>query len=136
MLKREDLQPLSECSGKYGAPMGRHGGTGDADYTGLVYLEPILDPCPNACGAYDYGGAYWGSGGMVWRAIPAEGDLDSTFFRASGGASRIEEKARAESGFESARFEVLPAPLGGCNAEEGDPCAYCLECDAEEESDT
>lgn len=138
MLKREELQPLSQCGGKYGAPMGRAGGNGDSSYAGLVYLEPILDPCPNACGAYDYGGAYWGGGRMVWRAIPAEDDLEETYFR---GASSLDcresiiDAARKESGFDGATFEVLAEPLGGCAADDGLPCDYCLEMETEEESE-
>lgn len=131
-------QPLPKVSSKYGSPMGRAGDNPDSDYTGLVYLEPILDPCPNACGAYDYGGAYWGTGGNVWRCVASE-EFDGaeshweTFFRGPSSLDsddRIEAAAR-ESGWDSARFEILE-PLGGCKADDGEPCDWCYECEAEE----
>lgn len=135
-LTANDIEPISEVSGRYGAPMGRSGDMPDPDYRGLVFLEPILDPCPNACGAYDYGGAYWGAGGMVWRAVAAEGDC-VTYFRGASSLDseeRIIESAKESGGWNSARFHIFPDPLGGCDGE-SEPCDYCLECMGEEESE-
>ena len=142
------LQPLMELAVKYGAPMARGGDNPDADYTGLVYLEPILDPCPHSCGAYDYGGAYWGTGGMVYRCHAREEDSEgnvstwSTYWRGphhygftdSDNVCAAAADPEKGCGWDGATFEVIQ-PLGGCTAdlEGGEPCDWCHQCETEEE---
>lgn len=58
---------LSNVSSKYGAPMGRRS---DIDLYGKVRLARVrLDS-----GGYDNGGAYWGHGEPLWRALDTEGN--------------------------------------------------------------
>ena len=59
----ERFNPFPKLSGRYGAPMGRHGGTLSSD------LEPSQLCVSRPQGEYDSGGAYWGLGeelGPVW----------------------------------------------------------------------
>lgn len=142
MSFKETLQPLRDVPLMHGAPMGRHGDNPDADYTGVVYLEPILDPCPHSDGCYDYGGAYWGSGGMVYRCHAADGgDEWRTYWRGPSHYAFTDKEtvcatAKKDSGWDSATFEVIE-PLAGCAADldGGEPCVWCHECEAREEEE-
>lgn len=124
------MQPLPKVNCKYGAPIGRCSDQSDPDFRGTVVCEPILDPCPNACGAYDYEGAYWGVGDMVWRCECVEGAGMWTLYRRSGD---IEADMRKEMPF-AAAIEVLERPVGEhCGADWGEePCEWCMECEVEE----
>jgi len=118
------VQPLKTVNGKYGAPMGRaNSGPVDPDFDGTVYVEPILDPCPNACGSYDYGGAYWGCGVMVYRGFYFQDGLNEFFFRADDPLKHIGEE------MPDAEINLLERPLAGCRADDGEPCDWCHECE-------
>ena len=62
--------PLPNVSSKYGAPMGRcdHAHPGN-EYKVYVHQIPV-----NA-GGNDKGGAYWGLGAPLFRAISADGEF-------------------------------------------------------------
>lgn len=142
----KELPPaLDNGSSRYGAQMGRPGEPMDSTFSGLVYVEPIGDPCPNACGAYDYAGAYWGVGTPVYRLAWFDGDSWRFHFaRISGIASydypNSYDLRRAvlalEDGFdESATFQLIErqgADLCGADSDCGEPCEYCYECEASE----
>ena len=57
---------LPEVSTKYGAPMGRHsyGEAGQCPPRSISLRKLPMD----ASGAYDTGGAYWGTGDTIWVA--------------------------------------------------------------------
>ena len=63
---------LREVDGARGAPMGRLAHHGDYD----ANIKLIVHHCPFVDGAYDEGGAYWGAGEPLWRAIEPEGDVE------------------------------------------------------------
>lgn len=69
---------LSEVNGSRGAPMGRrdtHADDCHAPIKLIVHHLPFVD------GDYDAGGAYWGAGEPLWRALEPEGEVEF-FFRA------------------------------------------------------
>jgi len=72
-----EIPKLPNGSGRRGSQMGRHL-VGQPH--GKVFLEPITDECPTACGAYDYEGAYWGCGKTVWRGCGFDEDGDAFQF--------------------------------------------------------
>ncbi|MFA7334859.1 MAG: hypothetical protein WC130_11295 [Kiritimatiellia bacterium] len=58
---------LTDVGGRYGAPMGR--GSEHLELGDTVHLHRVtLDP-----GGYDAGGAYWGLGAPLWRAVATDG---------------------------------------------------------------
>jgi hypothetical protein len=64
---------LSEVSRAYGAPMGR------PEHYRPDRKKPIrliVHHCPFVDGDYDEGGAYWGAGTPLWRAVEIEGDTE------------------------------------------------------------
>lgn len=68
-----NFQPLSEVGSARGAPMGRrdhHADDQDAPIKLIVHHLPFVD------GDYDAGGAYWGAGEPLWRAVEPEGDVE------------------------------------------------------------
>jgi len=60
--------PLATVGGRYGAPMGRGRVIPDEGDAFTVY-RVTLDP-----GGYDAGGAYWGIGAPLWRAVTPDGE--------------------------------------------------------------
>lgn len=62
--------PITDCSCKYGAPMGRRSDLAtDGDPIKLCLRHvPFIDGC------YDQGGAYWGSPENLWVAWGDDGD--------------------------------------------------------------
>lgn len=64
---RADSAALPQVGGRYGAPMGRRD-TANRDAARVILRRVTLDP-----GGYDAGGAYWGVGADLWRAIDPEG---------------------------------------------------------------
>ena len=105
---------------------------------GTVYLEPITDECPSACGAYDYEGAYWGTGKTVWRGTgyDDEGDSFEFTFRSSSAdnpeqvIADAKETADDITGMvETCVFQVIPQQ-SECSLNGG--CEHCLN-DEEEE---
>lgn len=123
------------CSSR-GASMGRMR-VGDPNACeDKVYLEPILDQCPAACGAYDYEGAYWGCGEMVWRGTgyDAEGDAFEFTFRAPEYAEEAVIEAAKEhlSEPELLEFEIIQQ-RSDCVQNGG--CEYCCGEDSDEDED-
>lgn len=80
--------PLPNVSSKYGAPMGRcdHAHPGN-EYKVYVHQIPV-----NA-GGYDKGGAYWGLGAPLFRAISADGEF-VRYLRARDRAQAIQDLRR------------------------------------------
>jgi len=77
----ERFTPWPKMSGRYGAPMGRHGVQLDPD-TPLDRLA-VAGPA----GEYDAGGAYWGTGGEgpVWAVwVKGRGRDGVAYVRAPG----------------------------------------------------
>jgi hypothetical protein len=73
MANRPD--PITECSSKYGAPMGRRSdlaGDGEPIKLHLRYV-PFVDGC------YDQGGAYWGSPANLYVAWGYEDQGDGEY---------------------------------------------------------
>jgi len=69
------ITKLPKAYSQYGASMGRRGEIVDPDFDGEITVEELfLDS-----GGYDTGGAYWGSGGALWRAT---GEEVEQYFRA------------------------------------------------------
>lgn len=56
------VAPLAPVSGRYGAPSGRSGDN-------LAGLRAVVVPVTLDAGGYDAGGAYWGHGETLWRAV-------------------------------------------------------------------
>lgn len=71
------MRPLTEVGSARGAPTGRPCVHGDYD----AALKLVVHHLPFVDGAYDAGGAYWGAGEPLWRAVEVEGDVEF-FFRA------------------------------------------------------
>lgn len=65
-LQGAPVPPLPVACAKYGAPMGRRSDRLDGAEAALVAVT--LDP-----DGYDAGGAYWGRGAPLWRAVTADG---------------------------------------------------------------
>lgn len=63
---------LSDVSSSRSAPMGRRDTHSDCD----AHIKLIVHHCPFVDGDYDEGGAYWGAGEPLWRAIEPEGDVE------------------------------------------------------------
>ena len=79
--------PLSKVSCKYGAPMGRFCDPLNPDAR-LVRVHRVkMSPC----GAYDDGGAYWGCGTPLYRAVweHDSGFICESFTRANTRAEAI-----------------------------------------------
>lgn len=72
---------LPNVSSRYGAPMGRRSDTYLATDGGKLQLQRI----PINRGGYDSGGAYWGIGQPLWRAMDVDGN--TSYFRASDRAA-------------------------------------------------
>lgn len=60
------VPPLATVGGRYGAPVGRAGDD-------LAGQRAALVPVPLDPGGYDAGGAYWGHGAPLWRAVALDG---------------------------------------------------------------
>ena len=79
------FNPFPKVSGRYGAPMGRHGGTLDPD-------TPPEDLCvSHPQGEYDSGGAYWGLGG-------SEGPVYAVWRRGHGRDGVVYVRAKSKAG--------------------------------------
>ena len=78
--------PLSKVSCKYGAPMGRH--CEDLTHAIKVSVHRVK---MSSCGAYDDGGAYWGCGTPLYRAVweHDSGFICESFVRANTRAEAI-----------------------------------------------
>jgi len=81
-------EPLQPVGGRYGAPMGRRAHVLDPGAGVVTVRRVTLDP-----GGYDSGGAYWGLGLPLWRAIDGDGSPD--YFRAASRGAAL-EAIRAE----------------------------------------
>lgn len=93
-------QKLSNGCGMYGASMGRRGShTADHD----AVLEFGVYPVRLDEGGYDNGGAYWGTGKPLWRALAeaADGDVVEMFLRA---ATRADAKINVLAEYPRATF--------------------------------
>ena len=79
--------PLRPVSCTYGAPMGRYCDPIDS-HARLVRVHRVK---MSSCGAYDEGGAYWGSGTALYRAVweHESGVICESFVRASNRAEAI-----------------------------------------------
>ena len=130
------IPKLSSGSSSRGASMGR---ISYGKPSGIVFLEPITDPCPAACGAYDYEGAYWGIGRTVWRGsgYDEDGDEFEFTFRGPHPDCADDEEVVAEAvesaehlDFEGCSFEVID-----CQSEcaQNGGCEHCCGDDEEEE---
>ena len=109
--------PLPDVSSRYGAPMGRpdrptwfdlQSPDGaeyalDSDFAHKFYLVRV----PLDGGGYDAGGAYWGHGAPLYRAV-SENETVTRYIRATGGrygaAARETVKATIRAEFPNARF--------------------------------
>jgi hypothetical protein len=91
---------LSEVSSRYGAPMGRRDTHGDRDDS----INLIVHHCPFVDGDYDEGGAYWGAGEPLWRAISQEATVEF-FFRAKDRRTAVEHVRE-----QYPHCEILPTP--------------------------
>jgi len=91
-------QELARVSCRYGAPMGRverYPGP-DIEPGTRFYLRTV----PVDCGGYDRGGAYWGLGQTLYRAVSECGGVE-IFFRAG---SRADAKREVRAACEGAIF--------------------------------
>lgn len=79
-----DAAPLAQVGGRYGAPMGRVVYVPEAGEAATV-RRVTLDP-----GGYDAGGAYWGIGAPLWRAVSVDG-ANLGFLRAPDHAAAVAE---------------------------------------------
>lgn len=77
-----DPAPLAAVGGRYGAPMGR-GAYRQQDGESATVRRVTLDP-----GGYDAGGAYWGTGAPLWRAVSVDGE-NLGFVRAPDHAAAV-----------------------------------------------
>ena len=91
------MQKLSRVDSRYGAPMGRSNGAVAAS---PAPVKVSLGRVRLNSGGYDSGGAYWGWGLPLYRAMSDDGSI-SEFFRAS---SRDAAKASVRLAFPSATF--------------------------------
>lgn len=66
------MRPLTEVSSARGAPMGRRDTHGDHD----APIQLVVHHLPFVDGDYDAGGAYWGAGVPLWRAVEPDGDVE------------------------------------------------------------
>lgn len=66
------FRPLTEVGSARGAPMGRQDVHGDPDEP----IQLIVHHLPFVDGDYDSGGAYWGAGTPLWRAVEPEGPVE------------------------------------------------------------
>ena len=91
---------LSKVSSPYGAPMGRTGKHGEPDEGSAITVERVeIDS-----GGYDEGGAYWGIGEPLFRALSDCGNVES-FFRAASTSAALAAMASTYPGH--------PVTLGG-----------------------
>lgn len=93
---------LPEVGSKYGAPMGRRESVPlDKDLPYKFYLARV--PMCSCCGAYDKGGAYWGTGTPLYRAFGEHDDGNDVelFFRAH---SRDNAKQQVRDQYPNAKF--------------------------------
>lgn len=98
------MPPLTHVNSQYGAPMGRRDTHDDREFAGKVMLQRV----PFVDGAYDRGGAYWGSPANLWRCyaliwmddIKTDWHVDF-FLRAN---SREEAKRKVREEYPNARF--------------------------------
>lgn len=82
------FNPFPKCSGKYGAPMGRHGGQLDPD----TPLDQLCVSPPQ--GEYDSGGAYWGTGAPpVWAVWKRGHGRDGVAYVRATGRTSAKRKA-------------------------------------------
>jgi hypothetical protein len=92
---------LSKVHSKYGAPMGRGGETLDGFCSAYAGFAESSDRVQLArvylnSGGYDSGGAYWGHGAPLYRALfEAHGDYWECWLRAN---SRDEAKRHIQEG--------------------------------------
>ena len=89
---------LSRGYSQYGAQMGRRDNIEDPDAPVKFHLVKmrLVD------GGYDQGGAYWGLGDPMWRAIGEDEDMvNEMFIRAR---TRDEAKAQVLETFPNAKF--------------------------------
>ena len=126
---KSDIPALTKGCNRRGAQMGRHR---SGHPHGKVFLEPITDLCPAACGAYDYEGAYWGIGKMVWRGCGYDenGDEFQFTFRSEGedDPNQVIEDAKVAADeitgmVETCTFEVI-TQQSECVQNGG--CEHCL----------
>lgn len=71
-MRKRQFDPFPHVSGKYGAPMGRHGDT-PKNFEGV----PKYKMCARRQGGgdgYDRGGAYWGTPSNIWGVWTHQGD--------------------------------------------------------------
>ncbi|MEP2533508.1 hypothetical protein [Shimia sp.] len=83
------VEALSEVGGRYGAPMGRRSDVLDAAEP-VTVRRVTLD-----AGGYDSGGAYWGTGTPLWRAVAADGA--AAYVRADTRADAIAQINQGEA---------------------------------------
>lgn len=82
---------LTEVSSARGAPMGRRDTHRDDRWEPI---KLIVQHLPFVDGDYDSGGAYWGAGEPLWRAVDCDGDVE--FFRRAKDRWEALEAVRAE----------------------------------------
>ena len=89
------FNPFPEVSGKYGAPMGRHGDN-PANLQDLPAYK-LHARRQGGCDGYDKGGAYWGYPSNVWGVWAwLDGEAVCTYVRANSRIDAIEKVRNQE----------------------------------------
>lgn len=85
---KKQFDPFPHVSGRYGAPMGRHGD----NPANLQDIKRLHARRQGGGDGYDRGGAYWGTPSNVWAVwARIDGEIICTYVRASSRLAAIAE---------------------------------------------
>lgn len=83
----KQFDPFPPVSGKYGAPIGRHGG----NPANLQGVKRLYARHQQGGDGYDRGGAYWGAPSNVWAVwARVDGAVEVVYVRAASRDAAIE----------------------------------------------
>lgn len=90
---KKQFNPFPEVSGRYGSPMGRHGG----NPANLQDLKRLHARHQGGGDGYDKGGAYWGFPSNVWGVWGwIDGQPECVYVRANSRQNAIDKVRNGE----------------------------------------